>query len=424
MHPWRWAIFSALAAVPIAVMVATADAQVAPPPDNPASVIQDRINAAQAGDEIVIPPGRWVGHLLVDKAVTIDGQGKATIDGGGEGTVILVKTNGATLKGLRVVGSGALHDRDDSGIRIEGNGNVIKDNVLDDTLFGIDLHQSNHTSIRRNRITSKPFELGVRGDAIRLWYSHDNIIADNVIKDSRDFVLWYSKRNHVFGNESSGSRYGMHFMFAADNIIENNRFWGNSVGMSMMYDEGDVIRGNIVSHATGATGMCLSFKEASNITVENNELIYCANGVFLDISPFQPDTVNTFTGNRIAFTDIAISFLNDWKGNIFKSNTIESNMTEVAVFGGGSAKRNEWDGNTWDSYEGFDRDGDGVGDTPHRVLGYAGRIWMDVPNTRFFKGTAVLEVIDFLDRLAPFSEPELLMEDRHPKMNNKPETKS
>ncbi len=422
---WRRRAFVAGAAlsVTLAVMGMAAAGPTPQPAAQKADIIQALIDAAPQGGNVVVPPGHYVGHVLVDKAITLDGGGQVTIDAGGTGTVLVIRANNATVKGFHLTGTGSDHNSEDSGVQIRGNNNVVKDNRIDDALFGIDLQQSYFNIVRRNHITSKPLELGLRGDSIRLWYSDDNSIEENVVKDSRDFVLWYSKRNHVRGNHASGGRYGMHFMFAADNLVENNVFTNNSVGISAMYDSGDTIRGNVISHAVGATGTCISMKEASAITIENNEIIYCANGIFLDVSPFQPDTTNIITGNRIAFNDIAISFLNDWHGNEFRSNTLTSNMTEVAVFGGGSAKKNLWDGNAWDSYEGFDRDGDGVGDTPHRVLNYAGRVWMDVPNTRFFKGAPVLEVLDFLDRLAPFSEPELMLEDEHPRLAQKMEKK-
>jgi nitrous oxidase accessory protein len=39
---------------------------------------------------------------------------------------------------------------------------------------------------------------------------------------------------------------------------------------------------------------------------------------------------------------------------------------------------------------------------------------MDVPPAQFFKGSPMLEVIDFLERLAPFSSPDLLVRDETP----------
>lgn len=415
----------AILAVPAGLWAfGTAATLTSAPPPKDAAEIQAMLDAAPDGAEIVPPPGRYVGHIFVRKPLILDGKDKVTIDAGGEGTVLVVSTDNATVRNLRLVNTGSDHNGEDAGIQIRGNNNVVKDNRIEDALFGIDLQKSYFNVVRRNHISSKPLELGMRGDSIRLWYSDDNRIEDNEIHDSRDFVLWYAKRNRITGTHATGGRYGLHFMFSGDNIIEKNVFTDNSVGMSLMYNQGDIIRDNVISHAVGATGTCISMKEASAITITGNEIVYCANGLSFDVSPFQPDTQNIVENNRIAYNDIAISFISDWERNVFRSNRMESNITQVAVYGGGSAKRNTWEGNSWDDYEGFDRNRDGVGDTPYRLYGYAGRVWMDVPNTRFFKGTAILEVLDFLDRLAPFSEPTLLLEDNTPRVVNKKETSS
>ncbi|MBX9635744.1 MAG: right-handed parallel beta-helix repeat-containing protein, partial [Magnetospirillum sp.] len=280
----------AVLTVPLGLMAFGAAAIVgsAPAPKD-AAEIQSLVDAAAEGSEVVPPPGHYVGHLVIAKPVVLDGKGLVTIDAGGTGTVLVVNTDNAVVRNLHLVGTGSDHNSEDAGIQVRGSRNVIKDNRIEDALFGIDLQKSYFNVLRRNSITSKTLELGMRGDSIRLWYSDDNVLEDNEIHDSRDFVLWYAKRNHVTGTRASGGRYGMHFMFSADNVIENNHFVNNSVGISMMYDQGDVVRNNVISHATGATGTCISMKEASDITIVGNEILYCANGLFFDISPFQPD---------------------------------------------------------------------------------------------------------------------------------------
>ncbi|MGE5504032.1 MAG: nitrous oxide reductase family maturation protein NosD [Actinomycetota bacterium] len=400
------------------VLLAVGHAGAVGEPARDAAEIQRLIDAAPEGAEVVVPPGRYRGRLVIEKAISLDGRGQVTIDAGGEGSVVWLKADNAAVKGLHLTDTGTDHNLEDAGIQVRGSNNVLKDNVIEDCLFGIDLEKSDHNVIRRNVIRSKKIDLGMRGDGIKLWYSHHNVVEDNELQDSRDFVLWYANENKVSHNVSHGGRYGLHFMFARENVIEDNKFFDNSVGISMMYNEGDVIRNNYIGKSTGATGTCISLKEASRIIIENNDILYCAIGIHLDVSPFQPGSENLIIGNRIAYNDLGVAFLNDWHDNVFRYNAFRSNITEVAVYGGGSAKRNTWDGNRWESYEGFDRDGDGVGDTPHRVYGYAGRVWMDVPNTRFFKGTPILEVLDFLDRLAPFSEPVLLLEDKSPRMSD------
>lgn len=378
---------------------------------------QKLVDATEENGILVPLPGTYAGPVVIDRALTIDGKNQVTIDGEGNGSVVLIKTNGVTLKNLHLTNSGESHNDIDSGVLVRGDFNVIKNNRIDNTLFGVDLQQSKNNIVRANHITSKPFELGVRGDAIRLWYSFDNKITDNVIRDSRDTVVWYSRDNLIARNDARGGRYSLHFMYSQYNEVIDNHYENNSVGIFVMYSDGVVLRNNYIAHANGATGMGIGFKETSDVDVTGNRVLYCATGLYLDVSPFQPDTTNRITGNLIAYNGIGVRFLNDWKGNTFKDNRFKGNITQVAVSGGGkTANRNLWEGNHWDDYEGFDQDGDGIGDTPYELFSYADRLWMDVPATQFFKGAPVLEAMDFMERLAPFSEPNMLVRDKLPLM--------
>jgi nitrous oxidase accessory protein len=339
-----------------------------------------------------------------------------TIDAGGKGSVIYLDTDGATIKGLRLTNSGISHNDIDSGVQVRGNFNVIKDNVIIDCLFGVDVQQSEHCIIRRNQISSKDFELGQRGDAIRLWYSFNNRIEDNEIVDARDMVVWYSADNTIRGNTGADCRYSLHFMYSRYNKVENNSFYNNAVGIFLMYSDGLVVRNNHIAHAAGPTGVGIGFKETSDLTIEGNEILYCASGLYIDVSPFQPETTNQFRRNLIAYNGIGVRFLNDWHSNEFRENQFVGNLTQVTVGGGGGANRNLWESNYWSDFEGFDRDGDEVGDRPFELYSYSDRIWQDVSFAQFFKGSPLLEVIDFLERLAPFSAPQLILHDPSPSM--------
>jgi nitrous oxidase accessory protein len=142
--------------------------------------------------------------------------------------------------------------------------------------------------------------------------------------------------------------------------------------------------------------------------------MYCASGLYIDLSPFQPDTINKFTNNLIAYNGIGIRFLNDWIGNEFRANRFIDNLTQIVVSSGMTANRNVWEDNHWSDYEGFDEDQDGIGDTAYELYVYADRIWKDLPYAQFFKGSPLLEVMDFLERLAPFTEPHILVRDESP----------
>lgn len=378
---------------------------------------QSLVDASEPNSLLSPPAGTYAGPVVVDKPLDIDGRGEVTIDAGGKGSVVVLDTDGATLRGLRLTNSGNSHNDLDAGVQVRGNFNVVKDNRIDDCLFGIDLQQSEGNIVRRNRIRSKDVDLGIRGDAIRLWYSFDNTIEENEAVDSRDIVVWYSRDNVIRRNRATGGRYSLHFMYSQYNLVEENDFRGNSVGIFLMYSDSVIVRRNHISHAVGAAGVGIGFKETSDVDIVDNEILYCATGLHLDVSPFQPDTTNRIRGNLIAYNGIGIQFLNDWTGNEFEDNLLKGNLTQVAVLGGKTARRNDWRGNHWDDYAGFDRDRDGIGDTAYEQYAYADRIWMDVPPARFFKGTPMLEVLDFLERLAPFTSPDLLLRDEQPLMH-------
>ncbi len=378
---------------------------------------QQLVDEVEANGILTPPPGVYAGPVTIERPITIDGQGQVVIDAGGKGSVIYLDSDGVTLKGLRLTNSGNSHNDIDAGIQVRGNFNVIKDNVIDNTLFGIDLGQAEFNIIRRNRISSKPVEIGVRGDSVRLWYSFNNKITDNIIRDSRDMVVWYSKDNLIARNDSRGGRYSLHFMYAQHNEVLENHYEDNQVGIFLMYSDSVVIKDNYIAHAIGPTGMGIGFKETSDVDVVGNKILYCATGLYLDISPYDPEATNRLTDNLVAFSGIGVQFLNDWKGNILKRNRFKGNITQVTVGGGKTAKRNIWEGNYWDDFEGFDRNNDGVGDRAYELYSYADRIWMDVPSAQFFKGSPVLEVLDFLERLAPFSDPDMILRDEKPLMS-------
>lgn len=376
---------------------------------------QAMVDAAPAGSTLKPPPGNYVGPVVVNKPLIIDGGGQVTIDGGDRGTVFSLETDGAVLRGIHLTGSGDSHDTDDSCLDVRGSRNLVERVVIDNCLFGIDLKQANDNVLKGNKVRSKDRELGVRGDGLRLWYSNRNLIDGNEITDSRDMVAWYSSDNIYRNNVGKRSRYSIHFMFAHNNLVEGNRFYDNAVGVYFMYTEGGVVRHNLFSHATGASGMALGFKEASNTVIENNEIIYCAVGIGSDLSPFQPDSHIWVRNNRFAYNGIAIKFTSELGGNVVTDNIFEGNLTNVIQSGRGKTTLNEWRGNYWDDYQGFDKNGDGIGDTPYELYAYADQIWIEMPPARFFKNSPVMELLDFLERLAPFSSPELTLKDDKPR---------
>lgn len=378
--------------------------------------MQELVDATEENGILTPAAGTYAGPVTLDYPITIDGSAGVTIDSGGKGSVVYLECDGAVLKNLRLINSGGSLNDLDSGVQVRGNFNVVKDCEILNCMFGVDLQQAEHCIVRRNRINSKDKPLGQRGDSVRLWYSFHNKIQDNDCFDTRDMVVWYSSDNEITGNTGRNSRYSLHFMYSKYNLVENNSYFNNAVGIFLMYSDGIVVRNNTIAHAAGPTGIGIGFKETSELTIDSNKVLYCASGFYIDVSPYQPDTINHFENNILAYNGFGIRFLNDWTGNVFMDNQFVDNLTQIYVGGGMTANRNVWEGNYWSDYAGFDLDADGVGDTPHEIFAYADRIWRDSPYSQFFKGSPLLETIDFLERLVPFSDPQLLIRDKTPKM--------
>lgn len=386
------------------------------PPRTAAAAVplQPLIDAVEAGGRVEPPAGEYSGPVLIDKPLVLDGKNGVTIDGGHKGTVILVKTRGATIENLKIRGSGDQHNDVDAGIQVKGNFNIIQDNILDDVLFGIDLSDSQGNLVRRNNVRSRQVELGVQGDGLRLWHSNENTITDNTVCYARDSVVWYSEQNVFRHNSFCHGRYGLHFMYAHFNTVEDNDFHHNSVGIFLMYSDNIDIRKNRVWWGQGPTSMGIGFKEASRVTVENNTIYYSGRGIYLDASPLDPSSTNVIQSNELSFCGQAISFLSDWTGNEIHNNVFRNNFQQAGVNTRASINRNSWSENYWDDYEGFDRNDDGIGDTSYRQWLYSDQLWLNVPESSFFQASPVLSMVGMIERLIPFSEPVLLLQDDRP----------
>jgi nitrous oxidase accessory protein len=389
-----------------------------------ANVLQDAIDNAPAGSILKLPAGVYKGRIHINKPLSIIGQAQGVIiDGENKGIVIKVQSSYVTLKNLTIINSGSLHENLDGAISIHKKEMAkikqceVSNCIIKNCLFGIDLQMVDSSIISNNQITSKKLPLGLRGDGLRLWYSNNNIIKGNSLIKSRDMVVWYSHGNTIENNFGKHNRYSLHFMYAGKNIIKNNHYENNSVGIFFMYSQDSVAIGNVIKSSLGATGMGIGLKDSSNFTLKDNTVIYCAQGLYIDRSPFEPGTHNIIEGNKILYNAEAIHFHSLSVNNIIKDNIIMGNIEDIV--NDSKTDRtlaNDIEGNYWDNYTGFDNNGDGIGDTPHKVYKYADQLWIYNNNVKFFYGSPVISLLNFLAKLAPFSKPLFLMEDKKPKM--------
>ena len=383
--------------------------------------LQKVIDNAKPDSKIELPKGVFKGNIVINKPLILVGKGKySVIRGDGNGSVIKIRSSNVAVKNLIIENSGIEHERIDAGISIKNSSFCeISNCIIRDCLFGIDLENVHNSKIVNNYIVSKNFSLGIRGDGVRLWYSNDNILRKNHLYKSRDFVVWYSHGNLIEGNIGEYGRYSLHFMYAGKNIVRKNLYKHNSVGIFFMYSKDTIATENVIMSSLGTTGIGIGLKDASNFTIKNNTVLYCAKGFYIDRSPFEPDMKNYIVNNKILYNSIGMHFHslsvnNEIKHNVFKGNI--ENVYDDSGQGRIHSVMNLWEMNYWDDYEGFDKNKDNIGDVSYVMYYYADKLWILNPNVRFFFASPVISILNFLYRLAPISTPIKLVEDKKPLM--------
>lgn len=377
--------------------------------------LQPLIDATPAGGTLRPAAGLYAGPVVIERPMVIDGGSKVSVDAGNRGTVLTVRASGVTIRGLRLTGSGETHDGIDAGLAIEGHDNLVDGNVLDEVFFGIHIKGGNRNRIRDNRVTGKNLSLGLRGDGLRIWNGRDNEITGNEFRRVRDLTLANSPDNRVANNRLADARYAMHIVFSPRTRVEGNIIERTGTGIVAMYSTDLIVRGNRISHALDGGGAAITFKDSGGALVENNEVVHCAVGLMAD-APVNAELTHVIRNNRFAHNITGMSFYGEKGGHRILDNHFDNNLTQVSISAPGVGEANVWRGNHWSDYQGFDRDGDGIGDTPYELWLYADRLWMELPKAKFFANSPSLELLDFLERLAPFSSPNLILRDSLPRL--------
>lgn len=377
--------------------------------------------AAEAGATITVPAGIHAGPLSLDKPVTLVGEPGAIVEGTGKGDVISVTAPDVTLRGLVVRNSGDSLDRENSAIVGFAPRLTVEDVRVEDSLFGIYLKNAPDSIIRNNVVHSMPLEVARRGDGIRVWYSDNTLVEGNQVIGSRDVVIWFSNHNTVRHNRVEDGRYGLHFMFANNQIVEDNELLGNSVGIYLMYGRYLELRRNWVENNHGPSGYGIGLKDVDDVVVDDNQFVANRVGAYIDNSPREADAEVRFTRNLFAYNEIGVIMLPLVQRNVFTANTFQDNAEQIAVAGTGDLMRNHWfennQGNYWSDYAGFDADGDQIGDLPYAASSFYESLLGHYPELRIFQLSPAVQALDLAARAFPVFQPSPKMADAYPLMS-------
>jgi len=282
--------------------------------------------------------------------------------------------SGCELSGFAIEGSGSGETNEmDAAVQVRSNDNRIVDNVMRRVFYGIVVVDARHNEIADNEVYgSSRRAFGLRGDGIYLFRAPENFVARNRISGERDAIYFqYAPRGRAVDNVVSDSRYGLHDMFSDDAVIARNTFSGSAVGANIMNSRRIRVEGNRIAGNRGVPGVGLALKDCDDSLVRDNRFASNARGLLVEGS-----SSNRFAGNAFEANDTGVTIFSSAEQNRFGGNAFVDNWSDVVLSGRDSGTQWSIDGrgNFWSRYRGFDFDGDGIGDSPHPVLGAFERI--------------------------------------------------
>ncbi len=367
----RWLFFLGLLMVQPVFHAAMAQPSQAPPArtsgaSRPFFDIAAAVAEARPGDTVVVPPGTYDGNLTIGKRLALVGRGKPVLRGDGRGSVVTVTADSCVVRGFIVEHSGTMLVDEDAGILLKSNHNVLDANELRDILFGIYLYHAEDNLIAGNTVLGRPgLPLGERGSGMHIWNSQRNRFIGNTMTGVRDgFYIQNANNTWIEGNTAFGVRYGLHYMYADSNVFLGNRFFDNVAGAAIMYSRDIVMRNNVFAHNRGFSSFGVLFQDCHGLRADSNVIDDNVVGLF-----FEASTDNSFRHNVIARNDVALEMFQNSVDNVFAENNFVDNLNPLAVIGKRTESRwsLEGRGNYWSSYDGFDLDGDGIGDVPMNI---------------------------------------------------------
>jgi nitrous oxidase accessory protein len=364
--------------------------------------LQAVLDAARPGDVIEVPEGVYSGPIRIDAPLIVRGHG-AVIDGGGEGKVVTISAPGARVEGLGVRNSGFDVGAPDVCIYVEpqATGAVVRDNELRECAFGIWVHETDGVQIVGNDVESREdVRQTDRGNGIHLFDAANLVVRDNSVRIARDGIyVSATEKSLIEGNRTEQVRFGIHYMYSYSNTIRGNVTNDSVVGMALMESRNLVVEDN---EAARNTRNGLLFRDVQDSEIRRNRLERNGNGMF-----FFSSTENVIEDNHILDNEMGLKIWAGTRRNRVEGNVIRGNREQVFYVG---AEDQVWGemgrGNHWGDYLGWDQDGDGIGDRPHRVDSFTAGLLYRYPSAALLLRSPALEALAHLsDRLPMLRTP-------------------
>lgn len=371
--------------------------------------IRAAVTAAKDGDTVLVAAGKYrEGTLVVNKRIVLKGMGYPLLDGLKKYEIIAVKADGAVVDGFRLAHSGVSSLEDISGIKIYDRRNVIiRNNILEDTFFGIYVQNGRNCLIQDNRITAYSTEEQQSGNGIHCWKSDSMRIVGNTVSGHRDGIYFeFVTHSTIWRNRSARNiRYGLHFMFSHNDSYLGNDFRNNGAGVSVMYSHGVRMLNNVFEENWGDGSYGLLLKEITDSYISGNSFIRNTSGIYMEGASRITMEKNLFKNNGWALKIQASCMAVSISKNNFVGNTFDVGTNGTLVL-------NTFNNNYWDKYDGYDLNKDKIGDVPYRPVSMYSMIVEKNPPAMLLFRSFFTTLLDKTEKIIPSLTPEMLKDNR------------
>lgn len=375
------------------------------------SSIQQAINIATNGDTIIVMPGVYAEkNIQINKSLVLIGKNYPVLDGQHTYEIISIKADNVILEGFKLIHSGISSLIDVAGIKIYSRKNaVIKNNILDDTFFGIYLQKAVNCLIENNKLKGIATTDQQSGNGIHCWQCDSLRIIGNSVTGHRDGIYFEFVTNSVIWRNVSDAnlRYGLHFMFSHNNAYIANIFKNNNAGVSVMFSHGVKMFNNIFEDNWGDGCYGIFLKEITDSYISGNKFLRNTTGIFMEGATRVIVEKNEFKKNGWA-VKIDASCLDD----TITTNNFLANSFDVATNG---TLVSSFSYNYWDKYEGYDLNKNNIGDVPYHPVSLFSMIVAENPSAMILFRSVMATMLDKVEKILPSLTPENLV-DHYPYM--------
>lgn len=359
------------------------------------------------GDTIEVSSSQIItSPVLIKKSIHLIGKNNPILDGKGLGKMLYVLASHVEVSGFVLKDSQISYLDDVSAIRVVAVSDVyIHHNKLINNAYGVYLAKARNCRIENNEIIGVNRGDTESGNGIHIWSGKEHFIINNKLSKNRDGIYFeFVTDSKIIGNDSfDNSRYGLHFMFSHRNTYRHNRFTRNSAGVAVMYSKSILMDNNEFSNSVGGGSYGLLLKEISLSEIINNKFLNNSIGVYIEGTTKSHFMGNLFKNNARALRILGNSDLNKLEGNIFLQNSFELATNS-------SVSQNLFEKNYWSKYSGYDLNGDGFGDVPHRPVSLSSILTESINSSFVFIHSPLFFLLDSIESALPTFGPENLLD--------------